>query len=79
MPDAATCRTCGTPLIDGCCPACADQTLPFRLVHREIVLLLVLSGITVAGFLLTHAAAASTRERRLEDAATWIGTIAATS
>lgn len=70
MPAAATCPTCRTPLIDGRCPSC-DEGGRFRLVHREIVLLLILSGIAVAGFVLTHAAAVSARELRLQDAAAW--------
>ncbi len=67
---AATCPRCGTSRIDGRCPSC-DNATPFRLVHREIILLLILSGIAVAGFLLTHAAAVSARELRLRDAAAW--------
>lgn len=70
MSSAATCPTCGAPQIGGRCPSCADGGA-FRLVHREIVLLLILSAIAVVGFLLTHGAAVSARELRLQDAAAW--------
>jgi tetratricopeptide (TPR) repeat protein len=40
-------------------------------VRRELVLLLILGAMVVAGFLLTRAAAAATHTQRLRDAATW--------
>jgi thioredoxin-like negative regulator of GroEL len=43
-------------------------------VHRENVLLVLLSAIAVAGFLLTRTAAAHTRGMRLRDAAAWFET-----
>jgi tetratricopeptide (TPR) repeat protein len=65
-----TCSRCHGPLTDGRCPSCG-RAPRFRLVHREIWLLVCLCGIAVVGFLLTRQAAASTRQMRLEDAGTW--------
>jgi tetratricopeptide (TPR) repeat protein len=44
-----------------------------RLVHREVVLLLVLGGAAVAAFLLTRTVAAGNERIRLADAAAWYG------
>jgi thioredoxin-like negative regulator of GroEL len=69
-PPETTCSHCHGPLTDGRCQSC-EQAPQFRLVHREIRLLVCLCAIAVVGFLLTREAAASTREMRLEDAGTW--------
>ena len=45
---------------------------PFsRFVHREIIVLIILCGAAIAGFLVTKAAATSAHAQRLSDAATW--------
>lgn len=70
MDIVARCPTCGSVLTAGHCPRCAAQP-ESRLVHRELVLLCVLIGITAAAFLLTRAMAASNREMRRQEAAAW--------
>ena len=42
-----------------------------RLVHREVVLLLVLVGVAVAAFLFTRTVAAGNDRIRLDDASAW--------
>ena len=45
---------------------------PFsRFVHREIIVLIILCGAAIAGFLVTKAAASSAHAKRRSDAATW--------
>lgn len=54
-------------------PAPATSPLfPFsRFVHREIIVLVILCGAAIAGFLITKTAASSAHAHRLSDAATW--------
>ena len=56
--DASRCSVCGSSLMVGCCLSC-DTRRWSRVVHRELVLLLVLIGITVAAFFGTRAVAHS--------------------
>lgn len=50
----------------------ASPLFPFsRFVHREIIVLIILCGAAIAGFLITKAAASSAHDRRVRDAATW--------
>lgn len=52
--DASRCSVCGSSLIAGRCLSC-DTRRWSRFVHRELVLLMVLIGITVAAFFGTRA------------------------
>jgi Tfp pilus assembly protein PilF len=61
---------CGGSLIAGRCVPC-DARRWAGLVHREVVLLVVLVGVAVAGFALTRAVAASNEALRRRDGATW--------
>ena len=45
---------------------------PFsRFVHREIIVLIILCGAAIVGFLVTKAVASAAHDQRLSDAATW--------
>lgn len=70
MDSADTCNTCGGPLTVGRCLRCENQS-SYRFVHREVVILAVLVGITVAAFLVTRAFAASNEALRLQDGRAW--------
>jgi tetratricopeptide (TPR) repeat protein len=70
MSDPISCDVCGGSLVDGRCEAC-ERTKESTFVHREIVVLVVLSAMVVAGFLLTRAAAGANRRLRLRDAVAW--------
>lgn len=71
MMDAAhTCNTCGGPLTAGRCLQCENQSI-YRFVHREIVFLTVLVGVTVAVFFATRGFAVSNKILRLKDARAW--------
>ena len=66
----AVCPTCDQPLVGGTCPRCSDEQV-FRIVHREVVLLIVLSAIAVGIFFVTQAAAERERQLHLEAATHW--------
>ena len=70
MAPPGTCNTCGGPLTVGQCLRCENQT-SYRFVHRELVILIVLAGVTVAAFLVTRGFAASNQALRLEDGRAW--------
>ncbi len=61
------CPVCGGPMASGRCPACSAQQR-FRLVHRELILLLVLTGVAAAAFFATRAVAIANTRVRLADA-----------
>ncbi|MBA3949513.1 MAG: hypothetical protein H0X44_06140, partial [Acidobacteria bacterium] len=42
-----------------------------RFVHREVLVLVILSGVAAAAFLVTQASADAAHRLRLRDAATW--------
>jgi tetratricopeptide (TPR) repeat protein len=64
------CTTCGDPLLAGRCLRCDTRRLA-TFVHREVVLLVVLTAITVGAFFLTRAAAISNEALGRRDAAAW--------
>jgi tetratricopeptide (TPR) repeat protein len=70
MANPDPCDICGGALDNGRCQAC-ERTKESTFVHREIVVLVVLSALVVAGVLLTRAAAAAHRRLRLADAVAW--------
>jgi len=70
MGNSTSCAECGGPLADGQCQAC-ERTQESSFVHREVVVLMVLSAAVVAGFLLTRAVAGVNHRLRLDDAAAW--------
>jgi tetratricopeptide (TPR) repeat protein len=70
MERATSCAACGGPLTAGRCPSC-DSRQRARLVHRELVLLTVLVGVTVAAFFGTRAVARSNEGLRRRQAAAW--------
>ncbi len=65
-----TCHVCGAGLAAGRCLNCESQRRD-RFVHREIVILAVLVGVTIAAFFLTRRLAASNDMLRLQDARAW--------
>ncbi len=70
MADSDSCARCGGPLVDAHCQAC-ERKSESTFVHREIVVLVVLSTLVAVGFVLTRAAAGANRAHRLRDAAAW--------
>lgn len=68
--NANRCATCGDPLMAGRCLRCDTRRLS-RFVHRELILLAVLSAITFAAFFVTRAAAVSNEALGRQDAAAW--------
>jgi len=68
--NANRCTTCGDPLMAGRCLRCDTRRLS-RFVHRELILLTVLSAVTVAAFFITRAAAVSNEALGRQDAAAW--------
>ena len=70
MANTNSCARCGGPVLDGYCQAC-DPSADSTFVHREIVVLVLLCAMVVAGFVLTRAAARTNRALRLRDAAAW--------
>lgn len=72
MPDVTdprTCSVCGAPLIDAQCVACARRT-EASVIKREIIVLVLLVAVVVAGYFLTRYTARANRDRRQQDAAT---------
>ena len=67
---SVVCVTCGAPLVEGQCERCG-RGWSFRFVHREIVILGVLSILAVVTFIGTRNAANSNRELLVADAAIW--------
>src|ERR1700740_2803411 len=63
------CPNCGSPLSSGTCLRCAENSS--RIVHRDILLLVLLSVLAVLFFLFTRAMAAKERELDSRVAATW--------
>lgn len=63
------CPNCGGPLSSGTCLRCAEQSS--RIVHRDILLLVVLSATAVALFLFTRAMATKQRQMDARVAAAW--------
>ncbi len=63
------CPNCGSPVSSGTCLRCAEHSS--RIVHRDILLLVLLSAIAVALFLFTRAMAAKERELDARVAAAW--------
>jgi tetratricopeptide (TPR) repeat protein len=68
--DTSRCSVCGNSLIAGRCPTC-DTRRWSRFIHRELVLLTVLVGVTVAAFFGTRAVAHSNDALRRRQAAAW--------
>lgn len=68
--DASHCNTCGGPLTAGRCLQCENQSI-YRFVHREIVFLAVLVGVTAGVFFVTRRFAMSNEALRLQDARAW--------
>jgi tetratricopeptide (TPR) repeat protein len=73
MKNPHSCDRCGALLVAGRCAAC-EQKSDSTFVHRELVVLAILSAIAVCGFLLTRAAADANRRLRLRDAVAWYDT-----
>lgn len=71
MPAAsANCPVCGNPVSSRSCPRCADRTV-FRIIHRDLLWLVLLAGAAVAFFLFTRAMAARLHEINVRTAAIW--------
>jgi tetratricopeptide (TPR) repeat protein len=76
VPDGQTgrstgvCVHCGGPVLSRRCSAC-ELSAESRFVHRELVVLVVLVGVVVAGFMLTRAAARENQELRRQDSRVW--------
>ncbi len=65
-----TCDGCGGPLVDGHCDRC-ERSVDVAFIHREIVTLILLTAVVVAGFFLTRAVAHANRDLRQRDASAW--------
>jgi tetratricopeptide (TPR) repeat protein len=63
------CPNCGIPLASGTCLQCAERSS--RIIHRDILLLVLLTAIAVVLFLFTRAMAAKEREMDARVAAAW--------
>lgn len=70
MDSVRTCDICGSPLTADHCLNCENQS-GYHFVHREIVILTVLMGVTVAAFFVTRSFATKNAAMRLEDARAW--------
>lgn len=70
MDAVGTCDICGGPLTAERCLHCETQSR-YRFVHREIVILSVLVGVTVAAFFVTRSFASANEALRLQDARAW--------
>jgi predicted Zn-dependent protease len=68
-PNPELCPNCGSPLSSGTCLRCTEGS--YRIVHRDILLLVLLSAIAVAVFLFTRAMAGKEREVDARVAAVW--------
>ena len=69
MSNPELCSNCGGPLSSGTCPRCAGESN--RIVHRDILLLVLLFAIAVALFFFTRAMAAKERQLDTDVAAFW--------
>lgn len=67
---SSVCAACGRPLDDGVCLFC-DLDAEFRVVHREIVVLVALVALVAITFFFTRSAAKANHSLRLRDAADW--------
>src|SRR5215467_4675333 len=70
VPAVANCSTCGQPLVGGRCDRCTKRLL-FRVVQRELILLILLAALTVPIFLFTRSIAARNRATNLKIAQRW--------
>lgn len=70
MDSAGTCDSCGGPLTAGRCLTCETRSR-YHFIHREIVILSVLAGVTVAAFFVTRSFASANEAQRLQDARAW--------
>lgn len=73
MADESGCAVCGSALIAGRCLFC-DTRRWSRFVHREVILLAILVGATIAAFFGTRAIAHSNEQLRRRQAAAWYAT-----
>jgi tetratricopeptide (TPR) repeat protein len=64
------CPKCGRPLASERCDRCANRVV-FRIVQREIALLILLSAITIPLFVFTRSVAARNRARNIEIGNVW--------
>ena len=78
MNDTSHCPSCGRSLIAGFCVPCDGRRwsrfLYEEFLHREVVVLAVLVGVTVLAFLVTRNVAASNDDLRRQQAAMWFET-----
>jgi tetratricopeptide (TPR) repeat protein len=65
-----SCGRCGRVLTGGSCPHCPPDP-SVRVIHREFILLSVLIGIAIGGFLLTRNLAVHIQNLRAADATEW--------
>jgi tetratricopeptide (TPR) repeat protein len=70
MTSPGVCPTCNGPLEGGRCPRCPPSVLS-AIVHREIIILVMLSVVAVLAFLGTRAVARLDADIRERDAAAW--------
>jgi tetratricopeptide (TPR) repeat protein len=70
MVDQEDCRLCGGPLTNGVCPNCSNQQA-YRVLHKDILLLVLLSTVAVGLFLATKAFARRERDMERREAAIW--------
>lgn len=70
MNESLRCPSCAAPLIAGHCLACDARGLA-GFIHRELILLAVLVGVTVAAFFLTREVAHGNGGLRRRQAAAW--------
>lgn len=70
MPTPGICGECGGLLTDERCLRCEKQSSE-AFVHREFVILAVLTGLTIIVFFVTRDLAAANQTQRLQDARTW--------
>jgi len=70
QPVQVRCPQCGQPLIESRCAACQVEA-ESRFVHRELMVLLVLTAAVVIGLFVTRAVAHANHRLKLKDAAVW--------
>ncbi len=68
--DQLVCPKCGQAIQAPPCPHCADKVV-FRIVQRELVLLIVLCAVAVLLFVFTRSMAARNRALNVDVAVTW--------